>query len=89
MIEVFKTNVEEWVHAHLLVQELHKAFSEYKANFDLQDCDRILRVKCITGTIKTCSVIELLKEFGFSAEVLSDDCQSSKGIAVSKRSAWQ
>ena len=63
----------------MLVQEIHKAFSEYMANFDLQDCDRILRVKCRKGTIRACAVIDLLKNFGFSAEVLPDDCPVFSG----------
>lgn len=51
MVEVFKTNVEESVHACMLVDQIHKTFKNYKANFDLEDCDKILRVECTTGDI--------------------------------------
>jgi len=44
MIEVFKTNVKHADHAKILVDQIHTTFADYTANFDLEDCDRILRV---------------------------------------------
>lgn len=76
MIEVFKTNVNERGHANMLIDLIHKTFIDYKANFDLWDCDKILRVECRTGLIIPASLIDLLKEFGFQAEVLPCDDQS-------------
>ena len=73
MVEVFKTTVTEQVHANILVDNIHKRFPGYKANFDLADCDNILRIKCIHGIIESSLVINLLKDFGFNAEVLPDD----------------
>ena len=73
MVEVFKTNVNERGHADMLIDLIHKTFIDYKANFDLWDCDKILRVECRTGLIITTPLIDLLKEFGFQAEVLPDD----------------
>jgi len=78
MIEVFKTNVKDDDDANMLVNQIHKTFKEYIANFDLQDCDNILRVKCTIQTIKPFCLIDLLKDFGFDAEVLSDDCLPQK-----------
>ena len=72
MVEVFKTNVEQRVHAIMLIEQIHKAFSGYKANFDLDDCDRILRVTSATGSVEACGLIRLLEERGFEAEVLPD-----------------
>jgi hypothetical protein len=74
MIEVFKTNVTDQEHATMLVDRIHKTFTGYKANFDLDDCDNILRVKCSTGYIQSSHLIDLLRNFGFSAEVLPDEC---------------
>jgi hypothetical protein len=45
MIEVFKTNVEEAVQAEKLVDILLDHFPDNKINFDLHDCDKILRVE--------------------------------------------
>ena len=73
MIEVFKTNVKDHELANMLVDQIHKTFVGYKANFDLQDCDNILRVKSATASIQCECLINLLKDFGFHAEVLPDD----------------
>jgi hypothetical protein len=72
MVEVFKTDVNHRMHANMLVEQIHKTFSGYKANFDLEDCDRILRVKSATGSVESCRLIQLLNERGFRAEVLPD-----------------
>ncbi len=45
MVEVFKTNVEDSSHADLLIEQIHKTYTHYTANFDLEDCDKILRVE--------------------------------------------
>ncbi|MFZ6014130.1 MAG: hypothetical protein ACOYXT_27560 [Bacteroidota bacterium] len=73
MVEVFKTNVTNRDEANMLVNEIHRTFEGYIANFDLDDCDRILRVKCAAGAIKSGSLIRLLKFFGCQAEVLQDE----------------
>jgi hypothetical protein len=73
MIEVFKTNVNDQGQADMLLERIHQIYTDYKANFDLEDCDKILRVKCITGSIEVSSVIDLLQDSGFNAEVLPDD----------------
>lgn len=70
MIEVFKTNVKDRDHANMLVDQIHKTFGDYNANFDLEDCDKILRVKCATGSVQPSLLINLLEDHGFSAEVL-------------------
>jgi len=72
MVEVFKTNVTNPDHANRLIDQIHHAFGEYKANFDLEDCDRILRVKSNTGSIQASLLIDLLNNSGFRAEVLPD-----------------
>jgi hypothetical protein len=72
MVEVFKTNVTDQDHANRLIDQIHYAYQEYKANFDLEDCDRILRVKCTTETIQPSLLIGLLMDSGFRAEVLPD-----------------
>jgi hypothetical protein len=73
MVEVFKTNVYDRDQANMLIDEIHQTFVGYKANFDLEDCDKILRVKCITGFIQSSLIIDFLKRFGFHAEILPDE----------------
>ena len=72
MVEVFKTNVKHKDLAHQLVNSIHNAFKSYLANFDLEDCDRILRVENTTGLVKPALVIGMLQRFGVEAEVLPD-----------------
>ncbi len=74
MIEVFKTNVRARSHANMLVSQIHHAFGDYEANFDLDDCDNILRIKSATGNIQSSGLIALLKDFGFDAQILDDTC---------------
>ena len=82
MIEVFKTDVNEKDHARMLVDRIHKAFSHCRANFDLEDCDRILRVKGITGEEETWQIVSLVKSFGWHVEILPDDeFFDGKGLA--------
>lgn len=73
MIEVYKTNVIQNEQAQMLVDQIHSSFSQYKANFDLDDCDNILRVESTSGYIDSSFVIKLLDSFGFYAEALPDD----------------
>jgi hypothetical protein len=72
MIEVFKTDVDDMIRAGRLVDQIQKIFTGYQVNFDLEDCDRILRVKSPAGSIRTDSLIDLLKEWGVKADVLPD-----------------
>ena len=71
MIEVFKTDVKEPKDADKLIFEIDSRFSGCVANFDLTDCDRILRIKH-PPTIDPALFIELLGRFGYQAEVLPD-----------------
>lgn len=72
MVEVFKTNVTDRDQASLLVKEIQSAFSDYKATFDLDDCDKVLRVCCPVGAVSNHLLIGLLRDFGFEAEVLRE-----------------
>ena len=59
-------------HAELLVNQVQKAYPGYTANFDLSDCDKVLRVKSVIGPVQPQIIIDLLKQFGFCSEVLPD-----------------
>jgi len=45
MVEVFKTNIQQIQQAAKLAAGLLRQFPLYKINFDLHDCDKILRVE--------------------------------------------
>ena len=57
-VEVFATNVEQVSQAAHLIEMLHGIFPDYLINFDLDDCDRILRVE--SDQIDTKEIVRLL-----------------------------
>ena len=71
-VEIYKTNIKDWKHARALVRSIHQAFPTYRANFDLEDCDHILRVATDNGEIFSSGLILLLEDSGCTAEVLQE-----------------
>ena len=70
MVEVFKTNVETCEQATDLLDAIHSAFINYRANFDLEDCDKILRVENNESYIESDCILHLLRQYGYAAEIL-------------------
>ncbi len=75
MIEIFKTNIDDPYEAARLIGQMERLFSGYAVNFDLDDCDRIMRVKSETDEIDADSIIALVSTSGFNAEVLQDEIE--------------
>ena len=73
MVEVFKTNVADGFAADQLIEEIQLTFKTYHANFDLDDCDLILRVKSASKDVDATAIILLLNKSGFEASVLPDE----------------
>ena len=69
MVEVFKTNVQHRELAEQLASILRGRFPFFKINFDLQDCDNILRVEGNQICVET--IIEILSTRGLECEVLT------------------
>ena len=70
-VEVFKTNVADPDQAKWLVDQIERSFANCKVNFDLDDCDRILRVM-FEEEIQSDMLIDLLENVGCKSEVLPD-----------------
>jgi tRNA G26 N,N-dimethylase Trm1 len=68
MIEVFKTNVLTKETAKMMLSLLSKTYPDLKINFDLSDCDKILRVQ--GNNISAEKIIELITANGYQCEVL-------------------
>ncbi|UXP31243.1 hypothetical protein N6H18_12880 [Reichenbachiella agarivorans] len=68
-IEVFKTNVDCQHKAADILKELLNLFSYSEANFDLDDCDRVLRI--VGENIEIKEVIKLINQTGYHCEVMS------------------
>lgn len=75
MVEVFRTNVADPERAKWLVDQIERNFTNCKVNFDLDDCDRVLRV-VFEERIQSDLLIDLLKNAGCMAEVLPDTIQT-------------
>lgn len=67
MVEVFKTNVEDKIIADKITAELQSMFGG-NINFDLDDCDKILRVE--NDEVIPEKISEVLAYKGFICEVL-------------------
>jgi hypothetical protein len=70
MIEVFKTNVENPEQSQTLLRRLLAQFPQCRINFDLEDCDRVLRVE--GENFAAGNVIRLVNEHGYLCEELSN-----------------
>jgi hypothetical protein len=70
MVEVFKTNVQKKAQSKMLLCILSEAFPSCKINFDLSDCDKVLRVE--GENMEALLIMKLIKDHGFNCEIL--DC---------------
>ena len=68
MVEAFKTNVQKKAQSKMLLCILSEAFPSFKINFDLSDCDKVLRVE--GDNMEALPIIILVKEYGFKCEIL-------------------
>jgi hypothetical protein len=68
MVEVFKTSVVERAQAEAILSALVNSFPTIRPNFDLDDCDHVLRVEGIGFT--AAQIIKLLRCNGYHCEVM-------------------
>ena len=68
MIEVFKTNVREVTQADKIIELLLAHFPGCKINFDIQDCDKVLRVE--GNDFFPVKIISIVNENGFDCAPL-------------------
>jgi len=62
MIKIFKTNIETTDEALLILKELKKLLTG-NINFDLEDCDRILRIDATNYS--SLDIIKTFENLGF------------------------
>ncbi|MES1217057.1 MAG: hypothetical protein ABUT20_16200 [Bacteroidota bacterium] len=67
-VEIFKTNVLRKREANKMLRKMTGHFPAYKINFDLSDCDKILRVE--GENIPHGKIIKLLKSENYQCSVL-------------------
>ena len=69
MVEVFKTDVAEPHLANELISKLSTHCPLAQINFDLEDCDKILRIEA--DDVPADKIIRLLLENGHHCEILN------------------
>ena len=91
MVEVFKTNVRTKRQAKIVVARIHKSFADLSANFDLEDCDKILRIKHLKEELQQSYLIKFLNVLGVQAAILTEDLDQQQltfnGIHHKRKSA--
>lgn len=68
MVSVFKTNVQCPAKAVYIVNGLLSQYPDFRINFDLDDCDRILRIE--GAEVQINRIISSLKNLGYFCEEL-------------------
>ncbi|MFH6995904.1 hypothetical protein [Flavobacterium sp. FlaQc-48] len=68
MVEVFKTNVQKETDTNYIIAIIQREFPTYKVNFDLEDCDKILRVE--GADLQSNQIIEYVKCLGYTCNIL-------------------
>ncbi len=68
MVEIFKTNIDDKASADKIVIEILEMLSGFRINFDLDDCDKILRVE--GEKVFPDDIAEVLRHRGFLCEML-------------------
>jgi hypothetical protein len=67
-VEVFKTNVQTIKEAQVIAADLQGYFPGHCINFDLEDCDRILRLEGKSVNVER--VLSVLLNYGLECSVL-------------------
>jgi hypothetical protein len=67
-IEVFKTNVKTKRNAAMVAHRIKRILPVGKVSFDLEDCDKILRIEA--KEIQSQSILNLLLDLGFTCTPL-------------------
>ena len=71
-VQVFKTDVQDQKDAKRIILFLHQNYSHCKVNFDLDDCDRILRIESRLGPVKETAIQLVVAGYGYDCEPLQD-----------------
>lgn len=69
-VEVFRTNVDSEELTQKIILYLQRIFPTYRVNFDLDDCDRILRVEPSTGHVDIEGIKQVVRSFNREIEAL-------------------
>ena len=69
IIEVFKTNVVSKRAAKTILKEIGSHQPEYKCNFDLEDCDKVLRIENARGQVNIELIFNILEKNNYRGAI--------------------
>ena len=69
-VEVFSTSVTSIEKGEFLLGKLQQEFPYYEINFDLEDCDNILRVESVGGNLDSARIISFMEKYGEKIRIL-------------------
>ena len=72
IVKVFKTDVQDQLVARQIIYFLQQTFSHCRINFDLDDCDRILRIESLNGSVEEAEIQLLIARYGHRCEPLQE-----------------
>jgi len=71
-VQIFKTDVQDELTARQIIQLFQKTFTWCKVSFDLDDCDKVLRIEHQQEPIEDIAIQMLVAERGHTCEPLVD-----------------
>ncbi|MBD3583166.1 hypothetical protein [Flavobacterium selenitireducens] len=69
MVEIFRTDVTEPAQAEAMIARLRDYAPASSITFDLEDCDKVLRVE--SAILEVSAVISCMQAHGFECEILA------------------
>lgn len=73
MVEVFITNITKERNAAYILDLLERKHPLLSINFDLEDCDHILRVEASEAFIPVADILDEVRKQGFEIMILPDE----------------
>jgi hypothetical protein len=72
IVQVFKTDVQDQLVARHILLFLQQTLSHCRINFDLDDCDKILRIESQQESVAETRIQLLIASYGHHCEPLQD-----------------
>jgi len=69
-IEVYKTDLDDRLAANKILDEIRRAFPGSDPSFDLEDCDRVLRIEKPGSEIDERRIQNILNTYGYEMNEL-------------------
>lgn len=69
-IKVYKSDIDDRRKAQLIQRVIQKHFESYEVSFDLENCDKVLRVESMNGPIDDSALEDIFRRNGHRIEPL-------------------